>query len=417
MVPADFHRLAKSAKEIVYFYTFFDLHSYLNKKYTKFSTKMRKGIPRKETMNYKKTSGRILVLANRDFVLYNFRIELLERLMQEKYEVFICLPNGPKVEYMTKLGCHFIPVEIDKRGTNPIKDAKLLYTYKRIFQDIKPEIILTFTTKVCIYAGIIAGHMKIPYLMNISGLGTALEQRSLLQPFMICLYKKAAAKAKCVFFQNEENRQFFKEHNMHKGKEKLIPGSGVNLDKWKYLEYPNDDNGITFLFIARIIKEKGIEEYLACAEVIKKEFPNTFFHVLGPCDGTYETVLAEYEKQGIIQYHGEVNNTAEYLKIAHCTIHPSYYPEGISNVLLESAASGRPVITTDRSGCRETVDDKITGFCFETQNKEQLIKCVRDFLHLSNKERKNMGQNGRKKMERIFNREIVIQEYIKELED
>lgn len=352
-------------------------------------------------------------MANRDFVLYNFRVELLERLIQEGYEVFICLPDGPKVKYMTELGCRFLPVEIDKRGTNPVRDARLVHTYKKIFQEVAPGVILTYTTKVCIYAGIVAGRMQIPYLMNVSGLGTAVEQHGLLQPLMVFLYRKAAEKAECVFFQNEANRRFFHEHHIYRGREELIPGSGVNLNQWKYLEYPSDEHGVAFLFIARIIKEKGIEEYLACAEAVKKEFSNTFFHVIGPCDGGYGAVLAEYEKRGIIRYHGEVSNTAEYLRTAHCTIHPSYYPEGISNVLLESAASGRPVITTDRSGCRETVEHGITGFCFETKNRTRLIECVRNFMHLSNEERKKMGLNGRKKMEREFDREIVIDAYMK----
>lgn len=218
---------------------------------------------------------RVLVLANRDFVLYNFRIEVLQKLLLENYEVYICLPDGPKVKYMVDIGCKFIPIDIDKRGTNPIKDMKFMKDCKKVFNDVEPDVILSYTTKVCIYFGIIAGKMHIPYLVNVSGLGTALEQPGRLQPLMIALYKKAVKKAKCVFFQNEDNRKFFHEHNMYEGHEMMIPGSGVNLTKWKYLEYPSDENGVEFLFVARIIKEKGIEEYLACADAIKKEYPDT----------------------------------------------------------------------------------------------------------------------------------------------
>lgn len=359
---------------------------------------------------------KVLVLANRDFVLYNFRVELLERLLAEKNEVYICLPDGPKVKFMTSMGCKFIPVVIDKRGTNPIKDMKLINSYKKIFKDIKPDIILTYTTKVCIYGGIVASKMNIPYLMNVSGLGTAVEQPGILQPLMISLYRKAAKKAKCVFFQNEQNKDFFIEHKMYSGHYKMIPGSGVNLSKWTYMEYPDDENGIHFLFIARIIKEKGIEEYLACAETIKEKYPNAVFHVLGPCDGEYKEMLDNYEAKDIIKYHGEVSDTSEYLKYAHCTIHPSYYPEGISNVLLESEASGRPVITTDRPGCRETVDDGVTGFCFETKNTQQLIDAVDKFMKMSNKERQQMGKNARLKMEQEFDRNIVVNAYMEELQ-
>ena len=119
---------------------------------------------------------RVLVLANRDFVLYNFRVELLERLLTDNNEVYICLPNGPKVKYMTEMGCSYISVSIDKRGTNPFKDAQLIKDYKRIFREVKPDIILTYTTKVCIYAGIVAGNMGIPYLMNVSGLVVSVDR-------------------------------------------------------------------------------------------------------------------------------------------------------------------------------------------------------------------------------------------------
>lgn len=359
---------------------------------------------------------KVLVMVNRDFVLYNFRLELVERLLQEKYEVYICLPYGKKVDKMVAMGCKFVPVEIDKRGTNPVRDLKLIKDYYKIMQQIKPDMVLMYTTKVDIYAGIVAGMLKIPYLLNVSGLGTALEFESSLQKVMITLYKQAAKKAKCVFFQNQENLDFFLKRNMYKGKYKLIPGSGVNLKRWNLMDYPSDENGVGFLFIARVIKEKGIEEYLAVAKQIKKEYPNTVFHVLGPCDGEYEQTLKEYEEAGYIQYHGMVQDTGEYLKHAHCTIHPSYYPEGISNVCLESAATGRPVITTNRSGCKDTIDDKVTGFIFEQKNTEQLIDCARRFIQMSNEERRQMGLAGRRKMEKEFSREIVIEAYMREIE-
>ncbi len=358
---------------------------------------------------------RIMFLVNRDFVLYNFRFELVEKLLQENYEVYICLPYGDKVKPMIQAGCRFIPVEIDKRGTNPVKDIFLIKSYHRIFQEYKPDVILMYTTKVDIYGGIVAGKMKIPYLMNISGLGTALEYKSLLQKMMLALYKTAAKNAQCVFFQNEANQKFFHIHRLYSGRERLLPGSGVNLDKWKLMDYPDESGGIHFLFIARVIKEKGIEEYLAMAKQIKGEYPHTIFHVLGPCDGDYKELLREYEELGIIHYHGMVLDTREYLKFAHCTVHPSYYPEGISNVCLESAACGRPVITTDRSGCRETVEDGVTGYIVEEKNTKQLVDTVRRFILLDFEQRKKMGFMGRKKMEAEFDRGIVVEEYLKEL--
>ena len=361
-------------------------------------------------------SKKILILVNRDFVLYNFRLELVERLLAQGADVYICLPDGPKVSKMTEMGCKYIPISIDGRGTNPLKDAKLIHSYYRIFKEVQPDIILTYTTKVCIYAGMVAGWMKIPYLMNVSGLGTAVEQKGLFQPIMLALYKAAAKNARCVFFQNTENQEFFKKHNLYGGKQKLLPGSGVNLEKWNVKSYPSDANGVEFLFIARILREKGIEEYVKAAEEIKKEYPNATFHVLGACDGDYKEYLQLHQKNGTIIYHGEVQDTSVYLERAHCTIHPSFYPEGISNVLLESAACGRPLITTDRSGCRETVVDGVTGYMIQQKNTEQLIDAVHKFMNLSNEQRKEMGLAGRRKVEAEFNREIVVQAYLKEIE-
>jgi galacturonosyltransferase len=232
---------------------------------------------------------------------------------------------------------------------------------------------------------------------------------------MIVLYKRAVKNARCVFFQNMENQRFFENHHMYKGKQVLIPGSGVNLEHWGLLDYPDDKESVEFLFIARVIKEKGIEDYLYVAEKIHSEYPKTVFHVLGPCDGDYKDILTEYESKGIIKYHGEVKDTRQYLKNAHCTIHPSFYPEGISNVLLESAASGRPVITTDRSGCRETVENGVTGFMFPQRDREKLLECVREFMNMENEERMNMGLNGRRKMEREFDRNIVVESYMAQI--
>ena len=359
---------------------------------------------------------RVLFLVNRDFVLYNFRLELVSRLLADGYEVFICLPDGPKVKEMVNLGCKFIPIKIDTRGINPVNDIQLIYSYITVFRSVKPDIVLMYTTKVAIYGGIIAGIMKIPYLLNVSGLGTAVENESSIQRFLILLYRKAVKKASCVFFQNRENYEFFEKHNIGVNYFRLIPGSGVNLTRWYEMPYPKEDDGLQFLFIARIIKEKGIEEYLELARRFKDEYKNCTFHVLGPCDGGYKEMLYEYQKKGIIVYHGMVQDTRPFLEKSHCTIHPSYYPEGISNVLLESAACGRPVITTNRPGCRDTVDNNVSGYIFEERNIQDLIEKVNRFIHLSWDEKRNMGKAGRRKVEKDFDRNIVTSIYIEEIQ-
>jgi len=357
---------------------------------------------------------RVMLCANRDFVLYNFRFELLQRLLDEGYEVMICLPYGPKVDLMTAIGCVFIPLEVEGRGTNPFKDARLLHAYRRIFKKYKPDMVLTYTTKVCIYAGIVAGRMKIPYLENISGLGTAVETKNILQPLMIALYRMAVKRAQAVFFQNEANEQFFADHGIACRKRIRIPGSGVNLERWKLLDYPRGEK-THFLFVARIIREKGIEQYLYAAEKIKKKHPETVFHICGPCDGNYAEILVEKQEAGIIEYHGMVQDTGEFLKAASCLVHPSYYPEGISNVLLEACASGRPIITTDRPGCREVVEDGVNGYRIPCRDSEALVEAIEKFLGLSWDERREMGVQARRKVEREFDREIVIGKYMEEI--
>ena len=360
--------------------------------------------------------NKILILANRDFVIYNFRFELLQRLINEEYEVYVCIPYGPKVESMKDIGCQYIPIEIDRRGTNPLKDIELIKTYKKIFNKIKPDLILSYTTKVDIYSGIVSSHLKIPYIINISGLGTAVEEKSFIQNITIKLYNKSTKNADCVFFQNEDNVKFFDDHKIKYRKKVLIPGSGVNLKKWSLLPYPEEKDGLDFLFIARIIKEKGIEQYLYAAKEVKKIFPTAKFHVLGPCDDEhYKKMLDDYKKSNIIIYHGMVQDTSEYLKFAHCTIHPSYYPEGISNVLLETCASGRPIITTDRPGCKEVVDDGVNGFMVKQQDKEDLVEKVIRFCNLTKEARIKMGLAAREKVEKEFDRNIVINAYDKEI--
>jgi len=358
---------------------------------------------------------RVMFLVNRDFVLYNFRLELVSRLLSEGYEVYICLPNGPKVKEMIDIGCKFLPIKIDKRGTNPIKDLQLINSYRKIIKSVNPDIILMYTTKVVIYGGIIAGMMNTPYLLNVSGLGTAVENDSVIQRLIIFLYKKAVKKASCVFFQNQENVDFFKTHKINVAHYRLIPGSGVNLERWYVMPYPKQEDGLQFLFIARVIKEKGIEEYLKIAKHFKNKFKNFTFHVLGPCDGEYKDKLDKYCKENIIEYHGMVHDTRPFLEKAHCTIHPSYYPEGISNVLLESAACGRPVITTNRPGCKDTVDNNVSGYIFEERNVKDLIEKINSFIGLTWDQKRIMGLAGRRKVEKEFDRNKVTNAYMHEI--
>ena len=360
---------------------------------------------------------KILILANNDVGLYNFRKELIEKLIELKNDIYISLPYGERVEDLKKLGCKFFETYVDRRGTNPIKDMKLLIKYRKIFKEIKPDVVLTYTIKPNIYGGIVCRFNKISYICNVTGLGSATEKESAIQKVILFLYKIALKNVKCCFVQNEENLQFLKNNKIIKKEEKyqLIPGSGVNLSQFKVLPYPEEKEKIRFLFISRIMKEKGIEEYLELAKYMKNDNKNLEFHILGFCEQEYESTLKELQDKNIIYYHGMQKNVIPYLKECSCLIHPSYYPEGMSNVLLEASASGRPVITTDKPGCREIVDDGVTGFIVKPQDLEDLKIAVEKFINMPYEEKVNMGLAGRKKVEKEFDRNIVIDAYIKQI--
>lgn len=354
--------------------------------------------------------GKILILANNDIGLYKFRKELIEELLKDN-QVFISLPNGEFVKELVNLGCDFIETKISRRGTNPITDLRLMFEYKKILNRVKPDVVLSYTIKPNVYGGMICRLTKTPYIANITGLGTAVENSGVLQSITIFLYKLALKNASCVFFQNKENAEFINSKGIIKGNQKIIPGSGVNLDHYEVLDYP-DDNVINFLFISRVMKQKGIDQYLDAAKYIREKYPNTQFHILGFCEESYEEKLKDLHDKGVIVYHGMQSDVRKFHQISHCTVHPTYYPEGMSNVLLESAACGRPIITTNRSGCREIVDDEINGYVVEQQNSQDLIEKVQKFLALTSEEKKQMGLAGRTKVERDFDRQIVIDSYL-----
>lgn len=358
---------------------------------------------------------KVMILANSDAGLYKFRLELLEALVKN-YEVVICLPDGDYVEAMVGLGCRFISCAcLERKGTNPFKDLALMRFYKDVLKRERPDIVFTYTIKPNSYGGMVCGRLGIPYVVNITGLGTAIENKSWMQKIALSVYKSGLRSAKKVFFQNTANRDFMLEHQVLRGAYDLLPGSGVNLSRYPVCEYPQKDT-IDFVFVARLMKEKGIENYFAAAEIIRAKYPNTRFHVCGACEQDYREQLAKLEEQGIIIYHGKVRDMVEIYREMSCTVHPSYYPEGLSNVLLESSACARPIITTDRPGCREVIEDGVNGFICKQNDTEDLIRQLEKFLALSAQKRKEMGLAGRRKVEREFDRQIVVEKYLQEIE-
>lgn len=358
---------------------------------------------------------KVLFLVNHDVVIYNFRRELVERLLSDGYQVVISSPYGERIDELVSMGCTYIESKFERHGTNPVKEIKLLNYYKKLMKEVKPYVVLTYTIKPNIYGAMAAKKYGIPCIANITGLGTAVENGGLLQKITVLMYKIAFSKIHRVFLQNTENLSFFNKYKIAPDKHKLIPGSGVNLERFHVLEYPPEKT-TEFVFISRVMKEKGIDQYLEAAEYITNKYSNTKFHICGFCEEDYEDKLNELEEKGIIKYHGMVKDVRDILKITHCTIHPTYYPEGLSNVLLESSASGRPIITTDRSGCKEVIDDGINGYIVKQKDSKDLIEKIEMFIKLSYEDKKKMGQAGRKKVEKEFDRQIVVDAYIDEIQ-
>lgn len=358
---------------------------------------------------------KIMLIANDTTYVYLLRKEIIEANIAKKNSIVIVCKQGLYVNELENMGCKLIEVSIERHGKNPLADMLLFGDYLKIIKREKPDVVLTYNIKPNVYGGMVCGILGIPYLVNVCGLGTPVEYDGPMQKLTCLLYKIGVKKAACVFFQNSENLNFFVEKRMLSGKYRVLPGSGVNLEKYKLLEYPQS-NKINFLFVSRLMKEKGIEQYLDAAESIVSKFPNTVFHIVGGCDDPkYEEKVLKLEQKGIVVYHGQQKDMMPFQKMNCCAIHPTYYPEGMSNVLLEAAACGRPIITTNRSGCREIIDDGVNGFICMQKNSEDLIKQIEKFLQLSWEERREMGLAGRRKTEKEFDRNLVVKAYIEEI--
>ena len=365
----------------------------------------------------------IAVVTNNDDDIYCFRKELIEALIDNGYRILISCPYGEKFELMKHIDYIYDNPKIDRRGTNVFKDLKLLKHYKKLFKQYRPDVVLTFTAKPNVYAGMAARKYKIPYICNVTGLGSVLNKKGLMKKFILSLFKNSYRHAACVMFQNSTNMQLALDNKMVKGDYELIPGSGVDLNRFPLQPYPDGGDGITgetvvFNYIGRILHDKGVDDYIEAAKIIKQKYPKTEFNMIGfiePTEEHYKKDLEELQNQGIVFYRGSQQDVKPWIARSHAIIHPSTYGEGMSNVLLENAASGRPIITTDNPGCRETVNDKQTGFIYKGGHADELISAIHIFLTLSNTQRKKMGRDGRNKVSTEFSRTIVVDTYLKQI--
>lgn len=360
------------------------------------------------------TTKKVLILVNHGVTIYNFRRELVERLLNDAFDVTISAPYDEKVDKIIKMGCHFINTPIERHGTSIIEEIQLLRFYKKIIADTKPDIVLTYTVKPNIYGGIACKSLGIPYISSVTGLGNALVKKGVLQKITIFLYKFATSKISRLFLQNEENMKFFEINRIAIGKHRIVSGSGVNLLQNAFEPYPDENEPIRLLFIGRIMREKGIDELAKAAVNVKKLYPHVVFDAIGFCEDEYKPMMEAFAKTGEINFLGPKSDVHEYLKHSHAVVMPSHH-EGMSNALLEAASVGRPVIASIIPGCVETFDEGISGMGFEVRNAEDLTNKLLKFIELPYESKVRMGIAGRTKMEAEFDRQKVVDAYMDEI--
>lgn len=364
----------------------------------------------------KARKGTVVLIGNHHIVIYNFRKEFIKRLIQEGYKVVVLLPYTEESEKIKNLGCEVIDVPVDRRGMNPFTDMRQFLQYKKIIKSLNPVKVFTYTIKPNIYGGLACRLLKVPCVCTITGLGKAIEEGGMMRSVLLAMYKIALRKAERIFFQNEANQAVFQGKNIGQQRYTVVKGSGVNLEEFTLQPFPAEKEPIRFIWVARIAKMKGIDTFLEAAEMIKKKYPETEFLVLGFLEENYKEIISHYAEKKIIRYEGMQKDVVAYLKESQCLILPSE-AEGMSNACLEAAATGRALLASDIPGCRECLTDKVTGYLIKPKDVEDLTEKIEKFILLPYNERKQMGEMGRKKMEEEFSRQLVVDAYMKELQN
>ena len=353
---------------------------------------------------------KILILSNKSGAMVDFRYELITELSKEN-SVVIATPFEDKMEKIRSMPIRIIEVSIDRRGINPFKDARLILKYLRVLKQEQPDIVITYTIKPNIYGGLVCRMKNIPYAANITGLGTSFQNGGLIKIIVTCLYKIALKDVKDIFFENTGNREVLVSNKICDfEKTHILNGAGVNLDRFCYQQYPNNDVP-NFLFVGRVMKEKGVDELFAAMKQLNAEGRSCFLNIVGPCEEGYEEILHKYEKLGWLKYHGYQEDVIPFIRKSDCFVLPSYH-EGMANTNLECASSGRPIITSNIPGCKEAVIEGITGFTCMPKNFDSLYKAMLRMLELNQGDRIKMGKAGRKHMEDFFDRRKVVQETV-----
>lgn len=359
---------------------------------------------------------KILIIANDFTTIYHFRMELLEHLIAEKYAVVVAIPDDERNSRISSIGCVITPIPISRFGTNPIKDFETFLAIRKVICKENPSFVFTYTAKPNIYGGIASSLKKIPYVCTVTGLGVNFAEENFISRVMLNLQRIAFKKAKKIFFQNSSNRELFNQHGIALNNGDIVAGSGVNLEKNSFVRYPAN-NPVKFLTAARIRQDKGYDELFAAIRRCKINGVSAEFSIVGWYeDNSYKEIVEKMQKEYNVVFYSYISHEKIHDVMAEydCLIQPSHH-EGMSNVILEAAATGRPAIVSNIPGCKEGVDDNITGYYFTVKDIDSLYDRICRFVDLSTEERRTMGKRAREKMERQFDRKAVVSKYMDEI--
>ncbi len=363
---------------------------------------------------------KIAIVSNLSWNLYNFRLSLMYAMRDAGFEVIAVAPYDKYSQKIIDAGFEFHDIKMNAKGINPVEDLRTTYDLYKLFKKITPDILCQYTIKPNIYGSFVARYLNIRMINNIAGLGTLFIKEGLVTKVAKVLYKVSQSKAERVFFQNQEDFDFFTTKGIVNSKQSdVLPGSGVDTNRF-VPHYKVKSDKVRFLLIARMIWEKGIAQYVEAAREIKKVHPHVEFCLLGFLDVQNPSAITraemnEWVEEGVINYLGVSDKVDVVIQSADCVVLPSYYREGTPKTLLESGSSGKPIITTDNVGCRDVVEHGITGFICEPRSSKDLQLKIEMFLDLSYDERLEMGRRSREKIKREFDEKIVIDKYLEVL--
>ena len=365
------------------------------------------GLAKGRSGDQKRTKKKILIITNHSYMLWQFRRELITELMKD-YEVVLSMPFVGHETDFQNMGLRCIKTDMERRGMNPITDMNLIRQYRSMLKKEQPDLVITYSIKPNVYAGWLCGRMGIPFCANVQGLGSAFQNKALAR-MVTFLYKRAFRKVRTVFFENEINAREFQKRNIFPiEKQKILRGAGINLSYYSLQPYPENEK-FHFLYLGRIMKEKGIDELFYAVRRLHKENKNFVLDLVGFFEEEYRDIVEKLEQEGIVKFYGFHQDPRPFYTKADCVVLPSYH-EGMSNVLLEAGAMGRPVITSNIPGCREAVDKGKNGYLVKPRDRESLYQAMKKFMTLDPGKRALMGRAGREKMKKEFRKEIVVQE-------